>query len=178
MGELKTQQPTAYHVYRDEHKIKDKRVAIFYLLVIAVISLLIILTGCSPQKKLNRLLKQHPELQQTTTIVQVRHDTVYTKEIHKDTVFHNIFSRDTIFLRENHLTIKYLYKGGDSAFLGGVVSRDTLIKVDTVREIQKIIEKQVDKPKSGFDIFADWAVCIAIVLLVIFIVLRIYKIDL
>ena len=88
------------------------------------------------------------------TIITVKHDTLITKEIHKDSVIHNIFSRDTVVIRENRLTIKYAYKGGSNAFIGGTVLPDTVIKVyrDTLK--QTTIIKLQDKPLSAFDQFS------------------------
>lgn len=94
----------------------------------------------------------------TQTIVTVKHDTLITKELHRDTIFNNSVSHDTIYLREDRLTIKYLQKTDSSAYLGGTVSPDTVIKVyrDTLR--QTTVIKEVDKPLDGWDNFCRWFV--------------------
>ncbi len=95
-------------------------------------------------------------------ITTVHHDTLITKEIHKDSVIHNVFSRDTIFMKESRLTVKYVYKGDSNAFIGGTVTPDTVVKIDTVKSTQTTIVKEVEKPLSGFDNFCRWIVIIAL----------------
>jgi hypothetical protein len=97
----------------------------------------------------------------TATSVVVHHDTLFSKEIHKDSTIHNIYSRDTVYIRDNKLTIKYLYKGDSSAYIGGTVARDTIVKVDSTIVIEKT--KEVAKPLSGFDNFCRWFVILAMV---------------
>lgn len=135
--------------------------------VVFAAGLLSWLTGCTPEARLSRLLKHHPELATTKTITEYKHDTLITKEVHKDTVFNNIFSKDTIFLHKDKLTIKYVYKGGDSAYIGGKMLPDTLVRIDTIKAQDRTIIQQVDRPLDGFDNFCRWAVILGIIFVVI-----------
>ena len=119
---------------------------------------LILLSACSPQKQLSKLMKNHPEMFQDKTTVTVRHDTITTKEVHKDSVIHNIttLSKDTVFIRENHMTIKYLYKGGDSAYLSGVVASYKIPHNDTTIYKNTTIIKEVKTPKTTFEKIEEW----------------------
>ena len=134
----------------------NKRMLALFTIVLVIFSVLILFSSCSPARKLAKLEKEHPDLFKNSTHVTVRHDTLISKEIHKDSTIHNIYSRNTVFLKENRLTVKYLYKGGDSAYLGGSVRADTVIKVvaDTLRS--QTIVKTVIKPKTGWDWLQFW----------------------
>jgi hypothetical protein len=101
--------------------------------------------------------------QQTTkTTVIVHHDTLVTREIHKDSIIHNIYSKDTVFIHENRLTVKYVYKNDSSAFIGGTVLPDTIIKVhyDTTKVTTVI--KEVAKPKTTIEGFCQWFTILAL----------------
>lgn len=123
--------------------------------------LLIFATGCGESHFLNQAIK-HPEwLKQKDSII-IRRDSVKTSEIHKDTVFHSLYSKDTVFIRENHLTIKYLYKGGDSAFIAGQVAQYRIPVKDSTIIREKTIIQQIKEPLSGFDNFCRWIVILSI----------------
>lgn len=70
------------------------------VLIIFVVGVLVILTGCSPSQRLNRLAKNNPELFRVDTT------TTYTDHIIKgsrvDTVFSvKVFKRDTTIIYTN-----------------------------------------------------------------------------
>ncbi len=132
-------------------------IALFILLTIALC-----LTGCSPEKRLSRLLKEHPELATAKTITTVHHDTLMTKEIHKDSVINNIYSRDTVYIKEGRETVKYVYENGSKAYISADVKADTIIKIDSVKSKQTTVIQQVKAPLSGFDNFSRWLVIIAL----------------
>jgi len=62
---------------------------VFYILI------LLILASCSPQKRIERIIKRHPEIQTTQTIT----DTVYIKPVSIDTVF-LLEPQDTIIITD------------------------------------------------------------------------------
>jgi hypothetical protein len=107
--------------------------------------LLLILTSCSPIKRLNRLQKNHPYL--FTNIV----DTVkvpvniLVPKIEHDTVFKHTYSKDTVTLIKDRLTIRY-FNNGDTVYLSGKC--DTLTIRDTVTVIQNkyVVPEQKNKP--------------------------------
>jgi hypothetical protein len=87
-----------------------------------------VLVGCSPERRLQRLVKRYPNLLAKDTIT-IR-DTFITKEVSKDTVFNLSNSRDTVVIKQDKLTIKHFYnRQTDSVYLQGKCAPDTFIKV-------------------------------------------------
>ena len=78
------------------------KVLLKYLLVSLLIS-------CSPQKKLNNLLKRHPELLQQDTLNLFIHDTVVIERFHHDTVTRVSFHDTTIIVNNERILAKYFY---------------------------------------------------------------------
>jgi hypothetical protein len=80
------------------------------LLLIFLISLLF---SCSPQKRLNRIIKNHPELIRTDTIIvrDTIRDTVNiaTDLTRIDTVFSFSQVFDTITITKDNLTVRYYH---------------------------------------------------------------------
>ena len=95
-----------------------KRFPIFFLAII-----LFWLASCSPEKRLYRLLKNHPELS--------RHDTTYksievkVNGVIHDTTFLNTITQDTVTIIDKQLTIKY-YNDGKKVYIKGIC--DTIFK--------------------------------------------------
>jgi hypothetical protein len=106
-----------------------------------------------------------PSVKVTTVI---HRDTIFQKEIHKDTIFNTKETHDTVILKENRLTIKYYQKNDSTAYLSGSVSKDTIIKIDTVKTIQTTVVKEVAKPKSSWENFSDWFTILALIALASF----------
>ena len=95
----------------------------------AIWCIILILASCSPQKRLNRLVKKHPELIKVDTLSV--HDTIHTETIKADTVFKDTtflrLLRDTITVVNDRLRINtYHYR--DSIFIEGECIGDTIIR--------------------------------------------------
>jgi hypothetical protein len=77
------------------------------------ISLIVLLFSCSPQKRLNRLIKKHPELVKIDTIVvrDTIRDTVNitTNLTRVDTIFSFNQVFDTITITKDNLTVRYYH---------------------------------------------------------------------
>lgn len=95
--------------------------------VLWIFLLVIVLSSCSPEKRLASLLKRHPELVRVDTIF--RHDTILVNGSSTDTIFKTQVTKDTIIIRENNLTVKY-YNDGKHTYIKGVC--------DTIRIIREI----------------------------------------
>jgi len=107
-----------------------------------VIGCIIIFIACSPQKKLERLIKKHPELVQKDTII-VR-DTVYTKDIHTDTVFFSFKKTDTFYLEKEKLKIQIIKKY-DTLKVSADVKRDTVFLEKKI-PVEKLVVKKDFSP--------------------------------
>lgn len=160
-----------YHVYDQ----KPSNPSGWVIAIVLIILFSMLLFGCSPSKRLQRLLKNHPELLTRKDSVVVRHDTITTKEVHKDSVISNIYSRDTVYLRENHLEVKYVYKGGDSAYIAGVMAPYKIPHRDSVIYRQNIVEKQVIAPLSGFEQFCKYFFIFACIVGLVILIFNLLK---
>lgn len=118
----------------------------------------ILLVSCSPQKRLAKLLKDHPELVKSDTI-KVR-DTVIVPAIHTDTILQNTITRDTVVITKDKLVIKY-FNNGKTVYLGGEVKKDTIIK-----EIPVIVNTVTPPVKyiPDFYLFSTWGLYILLLL--------------
>lgn len=98
-----------------------------------VISLLL-LASCSPQRRLNRLIGNHPELAKVhvkdTVLTAIETDTIYIPERSIDTFF--TFQTDTFTVTDSGVTVTVI-KEVDKWRLKTVVQRDTILYTDTVK---------------------------------------------
>ena len=73
------------------------------------ISIIALLIGCSPQKRLNRIVKNNPHILQKDTIQIVVRDTIIIQSQTYDTIT-KFFHSDTIQVIDNsRITLKYYY---------------------------------------------------------------------
>lgn len=72
---------------------------------------------CTPQKRLNRLVKNHPELVQHDTIFKM--DTTVVNGVMHDTIFKTQITKDTVTIIDKQLTIKY-FNDGKTTYIKGV----------------------------------------------------------
>ncbi len=73
---------------------------------ISIITFLLVF-GCSPQKKLQRLVKKHPELLQLDTIV-IR-DTIIIEDFVVDTITKMEYHDSTVVIDNSKVYLKYFY---------------------------------------------------------------------
>jgi len=103
--------------------------------------------SCSPQRKLKKLLKKHPDLIKVSSDTVFVQDTTIIENVFKDSIFsisRIISSKDTIIYTHDRLTQKIYYKN-DSIYLSGECESDTIVK-----EIPRYITKtEIRKPLFG-----------------------------
>lgn len=129
-----------------------------------VLVLCLLLFSCSPQKKLRKLLKKHPELLNIKDTVEVvRTDTITIDRIETDTSFHS--SVDSIIIEKEKLRIVYR-KIRDSVYIKGEYLGDTIVRTDTVKVEVKIAE--VRKPTLWEEVRGWLWLLILIVLGIVF----------
>ena len=105
------------------------------------ILILLLLLSCSPQKRLHRLVKKHPELTQLDTIKII--DTVIVPGTNIDTVFHSSLLHDTVTITKENLQIK-LIEINDTIYLNADVKTDTVI-IERKIPIERIIHVEPEK---------------------------------
>ena len=118
-------------------------IARLILLCVAIFIAIVMMCACSPQKRLNRLISNHPELIKNDTIY--KNDTTVIFGATTDTVILDGVTKDTIIIREKQLTVKY-YNDGTTVYIKGVC--DTIIKIKKVIQtintvtVQKLTKQQ------------------------------------
>lgn len=128
---------------------------------IFLILVAMVLISCNPQKKLQRLVKKHPELLQTDTIHFVDTITLMTQRVHKDTITSlQSITHDTLIITKENLKVKTIYNyQTDSIYISGECESDT---------ITQIIERQIPynkiEVKKSFDLKTGFIIAIASIL--------------
>lgn len=87
--------------------------------------ILVLVTACTPEKKLARLVRKHPELLKADTLTFF--DTLITHSIHADSSYHYSRLRDTIVLIQDRLRVQ-VYQYHDSIFINGSYTGDTVVR--------------------------------------------------
>ena len=127
----------------------------FPLSIILVLTLL----SCSPQKKLHRLLKKHPELLQTDTIKI--NDSIFIPEIRIDTIFHYSTLKDTIVITKENLKIKIL-EHNDTVYLDASVKSDTVVIVKEIPVEKLAYVEPVKWYVRVWDNFSVWMIAMLV----------------
>lgn len=143
---------------------------------------LLLLASCSPQRRLNRLIGNHPELARVqvrdTVLTVIDSDTIYIPERSIDTFF--AFHTDTFTVTDSGVTVTVI-KEIDRWRLKTVVQRDTILYTDTVKiaykdtanvfEVQPISTAEVWKyRKQG----ALWLIILLIIIYLAQLAIRLY----
>jgi hypothetical protein len=127
-----------------------------------IISTLLILCSCTPQRRLERLITRHPELLTTQYIVVRDTIRITVPEVHVDTIVDKQTLVDTIYLEKEQLKVKVWMKG-DKVYIQG--------KCDTVY-IDKVITTKV--PVKIYEKTPVWKKIINFIVTLIFIVVILY----
>jgi len=132
---------------------------------IQVVLLTLILVGCSPQKRLNRLITRYPQLSQMDTLI-VR-DTVVIETYNHDTITLLEFHDTTTVINNEKVILKYFYDT-----LREVIHHEVECLGDTVYTEKLVtVEKAVFRELSWWDKYKEF-IYIALVLLLVLIVLK------
>ena len=116
-----------------------KQLFLYFSLLIFSFSL----SSCSPQKRLSRLLKKHPELLIADTIKLK--DTILIPGTKIDTFFHKSALKDTLKFSKEKLNLK-LFEINDTIYVNADVKADTVylerkVVVEKMKEITKKTER-------------------------------------
>lgn len=104
--------------------------------------ILVNIFSCSPEKRLGRLVKNHPELISRDTIFRV--DTTIVNGVQHDTIFKNTITRDTLVIKDHQLTIKY-FNDGKTTYLKGIC--DTVWAIKEIPIQVNSIEAKISNEK-------------------------------
>ncbi len=141
-----------------------------WLFVIALVVIIILLAviGCSPQKKLNRLIKKHPELLQADTILWA--DTLIRWGIRVDTAASIHF--DTLIIEKEKLRIR-LIRVRDSIFVKGEIKIDTFYYERKIPYQVAVVKELTFWEKYG--IFIWILIFLLLLIVVLYLIKRIFK---
>ena len=112
---------------------KTMKVVPFVFLVFLAIG-----QGCSPQRRLSRLLEHHPELTVTDTVVF--RDTVVFPAVQYDTLLLLSRMTDTVVVEKEQLRVK-LFRQYDTLYVEGecepdTIFRENLVPVEKIKVVQ------------------------------------------
>ena len=85
--------------------------------------LLLFLSSCTPQKRLERLIRKHPELVRVDSVKII--DTVITKSVSVDTM-QVMNTYDTFIVNRDRLTVQVI-RHQDSIYVYGKCAGDTVV---------------------------------------------------
>lgn len=85
--------------------------------------LLLLLASCTPQKRLDRLIRRHPELVRVDSVKIV--DTVITRDVSVDTM-RVMNTHDTFIVNRDRLTVQVI-RHQDSIYVFGKCAADTVV---------------------------------------------------
>ena len=140
----------------------------FIQTILATFVLIGVITSCSPikqikrhKKAIDRIIKKHPHLTVSDTLVVVVRDTVTTDSIRVDTTFS--IDADTIIIEKDRLIIRYI-RTGDQVSITGEVKADTiyLTKIVEVPYEKVVIKKTLLETLLGWIPWWIWLLILAV----------------
>lgn len=121
------------------------------------IILILFLAACTPQKRLDRLIRRHPELVRVDSVKIV--DAVITREVSIDTM-RVMNTHDTFIVNRDRLTVQVI-RHQDSIYVFGRCASDTIIIERNVPV--KVVEANSDEG------WLKWVVPVLLVIIMLMI---------
>ena len=128
-------------VIANEERVRQSaniKVRLFNILIILTV---LLITSCSPQRRLHRLITKHPELTQMDTIVFT--DTTIIPEVRIDTIVHHSALKDTVIITKDKLKLQ-LIEINDTIYIEAHHEPDTIIITKEI-PVERIIHKKPEK---------------------------------
>ena len=133
------------------------------------IVLICLIVSCSPQKRLNRLVKKHPELSQIDTLNLVVRDTIVIEKQSFDTTTQIIYHDSVTVINNERVILKYFYDT-----ITQELNHYLENKTDTIYT-EKIVNVPVDRvivrELSWWDRYKEF-IYIGLVLIMVLIILK------
>ena len=108
--------------------------------LIGLFLILISLYSCSPEKRLSRLIRKHPELITKDTLYI--HDTIRLASHSIDTIIQNVIG-DTVRIEDSVMVIKYVNNGKTVYIKGEVKERNVVVEKKVPYEKIVAVTKEV-----------------------------------
>lgn len=146
---------------------------IYITLYITFLSLLLsyVLFGCDASKRLNRLVKNNPELKRTDTLTIHDTTTVIIDGVKVDTLISNTTTKDTIIITKEHLTIK-TFVTDSTIYISGEC--DTILKTvfKTIEVPYEVISNNLPRDKLRWNDLLVICINIFTILIILKLVLK------
>lgn len=131
---------------------------------------LILITSCSPERRLHRLVTKHPELLRIDTI-RIS-DTTIISEIRIDTAFHHSSFKDTVIITKEKLKLQ-LIEINDTIYMNVYQEPDTIIITKEI-PVERIIHIETENwVKKLWNDFKVNIFCL-VLLIILFICLSVF----
>jgi len=138
--------------------------------LIYIIALIALVISCTPQRRLERLLRKHPELTSIDSITI--HDTirVIVPEVHLDTIVTLQQLYDTVYLEQEQLKVKvwmdryhkvYIQGRCDTVYINKIVTRKIPIRIYEKTPLWKKI--------------INWVIAILLIITVVYTLYKVAK---
>ena len=124
-----------------------------------IIFLFLLFCSCSPQKRLNRIIKNHPELLEQDTITIV--DTVVIESYTFDTITQIRLHDSTIIVNNERIFAKYFYDTLRQEIIHEIQCKDDSIIIERQIPVEKIVYRDL----SWWQKYRDLLIIIAIIIL-------------
>ena len=102
---------------------------------ISISIVVIIMLGCSPQKRMNRLIDKYPYLVESE-MVEI-HDTIIVESVKTDTFLTLENLLDTVYITEDRLKIKTIFRD-NKIYIEGECETDTIFYTKEI-EVEKVV---------------------------------------
>ena len=125
-----------------------------------LIIILVVLSSCSPQKRLNRIVKKHPELIKIDTVRLI--DTVVIDSYHYDTTTKFIEHKTVEVINNERVRLQYRYDT-----ITKEIWHEVECKGDTIIKTHEITHPTIVNEIDYFSGFYKWGVLVLIGVVVI-----------
>ena len=129
---------------------------------ISQILLICFLVSCSPQKRLNRLVRKNPQLTQLDTLRIV--DTIIIDNYNYDTIETVMFHDTTIIVSNERVEARYFYDTLRQEIFHEITCKSDTIVKDRFIPIEKIVYKELTVYEKYKDV-AIIAICAIVLIL-------------
>ena len=137
------------------------------------ISIIALLIGCSPQKRLNRIVKNNPQLLKIDTLKIVVRDTIIIESQTYDTIT-KFFHSDTIQVIDNsRITLKYYYDTIEKNIYHSVDYKTDTIFFEKIVPVE--VERVVIKELTWWQKNNQWIIFLGIIFILSLIYQKIKK---
>lgn len=137
------------------------------------ISIIALLISCSPQKRLNRIIKNNPQLLQRDTLKIVVRDTIIIESQTYDTIT-KFFHSDTIQVIDNsRITLKYYYDTIEKNIYHSVDYKTDTIFFEKIVPVE--VERVVIKELTWWQKNNQWIIFLGIIFILSLIYQKIKK---